>query len=311
MVTVAEEQAVDYALTARLATAAFADDRVRFSPDRIQWLYEDSFGQGTTVLAAFEGGQKIGQVALIGQKVCVGGEARPAVQLVDLFIVQEHRSAGLVRKLYREVERICEARGIRYIMALPNERSVRLNARFLKLNPLIELPIRAGLSLRQASSKLAHSGRLKTLPREEAIALLSPFACASSENGVHYDGASLFSRLDDPTRDYAVHATDELLLISALRKRKHVSYTVLCAFFARPQARLTDRSVDELVRTACGFWNSPLYVYAGINDRLPKLPGLPLPSRVRRPILVQLRDMETDAADIRLARFQLLDSDFA
>jgi hypothetical protein len=51
--------------------------------------------------------------------------------------VQEHRSAGLVRKPYREVERICEARGIRYIMALPNEKSVVLNARFLKLNPLI------------------------------------------------------------------------------------------------------------------------------------------------------------------------------
>jgi GNAT superfamily N-acetyltransferase len=316
---VAEETAVDYALTARLATEAFADDKVQFSPDRIQWLYERSFGQGTTVLAALKDGQKIGQIALIGQKVCVAGEARSAVQLVDLFIMQAHRSAGLVRKLYREVERICETRGIRYILALPNDKSVLLNARFLKLNPVTELPIRAGVSLLQSSAKLACNDRFKTLSREQAIALFSPFACGTTETGVHYDGESLFNRLDDPTRDYAVHATDALLLVSSLRKRKNVSHTVLCGFFARPHARLIPNTVNELVRAACGFWNSPLFVYAGANDRLPKLPGLPLPARVRRPILVQLRDMAsdlasdpaTDAPEARFTRFQLIDSDFA
>jgi hypothetical protein len=311
MVIVAEEKAVDYALTAKLATEAFADEKVKFSPDRIQWLYERSFGQGTTVLAALEDGQKIGQVALIGQKLCVAGETHSAVQLVDLFITQAHRSGGLVRKLYREVERICEARGIRYILALPNDKSVLLNARLLKLSPLTELPIRAGVSLLQPSAKLTCSDRFKTFSRKQAIALLSPFACSTTENGVHYDGESLFSRLGDPTRDYAVHATDALLLISNLRKWKNVSHTVLCAFFARPQASITPHTVNELVRAACRFWAAPLYVYAGVNDSLPKLPGLPLPARLRRPILVQLRDMTRDAAEARFARFQLLDSDFA
>jgi predicted N-acetyltransferase YhbS len=315
MITVAEEKAVDYALTAKLATEAFADEKVRFSPDRIRWLYEKSFGQGTTVLAALEDGQKIGQVALIGQKVCIAGEARPAVQLVDLFIMQAHRSAGLVRKLYQEVERICEARGIRYILALPNDKSMLLNARLLKLAPLTELPVRAGISLLRSGAKLVCNAPLKTLSREQAIALLSPFASGAAENGVHYDGESLFNRLDDPTRDYAVHATDALLLISGLRKRKNVSYTVLCGFFARPHASIIPHTVNELVRAACGFWKAPLFVYAGVNDSLPTLPGLPLPAYLKRPILVQLRDMAsdpaTDAPEARFTRFQLIDSDFA
>ena len=314
MVTVAEEKAVDYALTAKLATAAFADEKVKFSPDRIRWLYEKSFGQGTTVVAALEDGQKIGQIALIGQKVCVAGEARSAVQLADLFIMQAHRSAGLVSKLYREVERICEARGIRYILALPNDKSVLLNARFLKLAPLTELPVRAGISLRRSGARLVCNAAFKTLPREQATALFSGFACGATENGVHYDGESLFSRLNDPTRDYAVHATDTLLLISSLRKRTNVRHTVLCGFFARPRASVVPRTVDDLVRAACSFWKAPLFVYAGVNDSLPKLPGLPLPARLKRPILVQLRDMTTglatDAA-ARFTRFQLLDSDFA
>jgi hypothetical protein len=45
------------------------------------------------------------------------------------------------------------------------------------------------------------------------------------------------------------------------------------------------------------------------------VPGLPLPAWLKRPILVQLRNMApgltADAAQPRLARFQLIDSDFA
>src|ERR1700755_1053665 len=114
MVTVSEETAVDYDLTARIATEAFALGDVHFSPERIQWLYERSFGRGTTVLAAFDDGRKIGQVALIGQSVCIAGEVHSAVQLVDLFILQAYRSGQLVRKLYKEVERLCGERNIRY-----------------------------------------------------------------------------------------------------------------------------------------------------------------------------------------------------
>ncbi len=147
MVTVLEEQTVDYELTARIATEAFAAENVHFSADRIKWLYERSFGRGTTVLAAIDSGRKIGQIAMVGQTVCVNGELLPAIQLVDLFILQAYRSAQLVRKLYTEVEQICAARGIRYLLALPNDKSVLLNARYLKLAPVLSMPIRAGISL--------------------------------------------------------------------------------------------------------------------------------------------------------------------
>jgi hypothetical protein len=50
---------------------------------------------------------------------------------------------------------------------------------------------------------------------------------------------------------------------------------------------------------------------AGTNSRLPVLPGVALLARLKRPILVQLRDPSTDAHDLRFDRFQLIDSDFA
>src|ERR1700751_3569478 len=162
MVTVLEEQTVDYELTARIATEAFAAENVHFSPERIKWLYERSFGRGTTVLAAVDDGRKVGQIAMVGQTVCVNGELAPAIQLVDLFILQAYRSAQLVRKLYREVEQICAARGIRYVLAFPHDKSVLLNARFLKLAPVLSMPIRAGMSLLRPAAKLVHSGLLKS-----------------------------------------------------------------------------------------------------------------------------------------------------
>lgn len=312
MVTVSEEKSVDYELTARIATEAFDTEGVHFSPDRIKWLYESSFGQGTTVLAAMDDGRKVGQIALIGQQLCVNGDVFPSVQLVDLFILQAYRSGQLVRRLYREVEAICTARGIRYLLALPNDKSVQLNAHFLKLRPLLSMTIRAGLSLlRPVPSKLGYSGPFKAMTREEAARLFARFSSPLTENGLHWDGETLASRLADPTRDYAVHATENLLLISSPRKAAGIAYTALCAFFARANATVAQDEVAQLVRAACRFWKKPVFVYAGTNDRLPALPGLPVPARLRRPILVQLRDVNSETSSVRFDRFQLIDSDFA
>jgi predicted N-acetyltransferase YhbS len=311
MLAVSEETDVDYELTARIATEAFASDHVRFSADRIKWLYERGFGRGATVLAATDGGTKIGQVALINQNVCVNGEVHAGIQLVDLFILQTYRSSQLVRRLYREVERLCSERNIRFILALPNDKSVLLNARILKLEPALSLPIRAGLSWRRpATAGLHHSGPFRSLSKDQALALFSPFASPAG-NGLSWDGESLFARLSDPTHDYAVHATDNVLLISSSRKSAGIGYTALCAFFARPGASIAAAEVSNLVAEACRFWTRPLFVYAGANSALPKLPGAPLPARLRRPILVQLRDTRADGQALRLDRFQLIDSDFA
>jgi hypothetical protein len=310
VVTVSEETSVDYELTARLATEAFAQDQIRFSPERIKWLYERSFGSGTTVVAALDGTKKVGQVAMIGQTLCVNGEVCAGVQLVDLFILQAYRNAQLVRRLYKEVERLCAERDIRFMLALPNDKSVSLNARYLKLSVALQLPIRAGISLRGPDvSKLRHSGLFTSLAKEQVIKLSSAFSRPSSENGLFWDGARLFDRLSDPTREYALHASDEALLISSRRKSAGLNYTVLCALFTGPQAATTD--VSNLIAAACRLWKNPLYVYAGASSALARLPGFALPARLRRPILVQLRDTKVDAQTVKLDRFQLIDSDFA
>ncbi len=311
MLTISEEKIVDYDITARIATEAFGLKDVVFSGERMKWLYERSFGRGSTILSAFDGDAKVGQMALIHQKLRSGGEAVTATQLVDLFIVQAYRSPQLVRRLYKEVEQLCLARNIRIILGVPNENAKALNARLLKLAPLLWLPIHAGLGLWwPRGSKLRYSGHFKSMGKQDAIDLLSGFATPAGETGLQWDGETLFDRLSDPTRDYAVHATDDLLLISSSRTTKGVRYAMLCGFFARPQAKVTPDDIRTLTGAACRHWKHAFFVYAGVNSSLPALPGFVLPTRLRAPMLVQLRDFTTGEPDVRFDRFQLIDSDF-
>ena len=311
MITVSEETAVDYEVTARIATEAFGSKEVVFFAPRMQWLYESGFGQGSTIVAVFDDGKKVGQIALLHQKVYLDGRPAAATQLVDLFILQAYRSHHLVRRIYREVERLCQAEGIRLVLTLPNENSALLNERFLKVRRFLSLQARIGVSFwRPRISNLKYSGRLKSMPENDAVELLSGFVTPAAENGLHWDGETLFDRMNDPTRDYAVHATANLLLISSSRITRGIRYALLCGFFARPDAVVTSSAVRKLIRAACRFWKHRIFVYAGVNNRLPRLPGISLPARLRRPILVQLRDFDTDEPDLRFDRFQLIDSDF-
>jgi GNAT superfamily N-acetyltransferase len=311
VITVSEEKVVDYELTSRIATEAFGSSGVVFVADRMKWLYERGFGQGTTVLAAAEDGLKIGQIALLHQTIHCGGEPCSAIQLVDLFISKDHRSTQLIRRLYKEVEQLCAARNIRFILGVPNQNAMLLNARFLKLEPLMWLQIRVGIALKPPRrSKLQYSGYFKSLATREAIDLLSGFNTPETESGLRWDGEILFNRISDPTQDYAVHASTDLVLISSFRRTRGVGHTLLCGFFVRSPATAASRNVRELVRAACHFWKRPLFVYAGVNDKLPTLPGIPLPARLRSPMLVQWRDLGAEKRDMRFDRFQLIDSDF-
>jgi hypothetical protein len=311
MITVSEESAIDFESTARIATEAFGSKDVVFSPPRMKWLYERGFGQGSTVVAAFDDGRKIGQIVLLHQNIYLDGAPVVATQLIDLFILQAYRSTSLVRRLYQEVERLCEAKNIRVMITLPNAISARLNARFLKLRPFLSLPVRTGVSLGWPSrADLKFSARLNDMSRDQAIERLSGFVTPVTENGLHWNAATLFDRISGPTCDYAIHVTEDLLLVSSSRKTRGISHALLCGFFARPGATAASGDIRTLIRAACHLWKHHVFVYAGLNKSLPYLPGFALPEWLRQPILVQLRDAASPAADPQYDRFQLTDSDF-
>src|SRR5260370_7213204 len=140
MITISEEKFVDYEIRAEAASEAFGSSEIVFSADRMRWLYERGFGQGTIVLAVTDDGIKIGQIALVHQTIHCDGKPCSAIQLVDLFISKDHRSPQLIRRIYKEIDQLCVDRKIRFILAMPTQNAKPPNSPLPKLNPLLCLP---------------------------------------------------------------------------------------------------------------------------------------------------------------------------
>lgn len=99
-------------------------------------------------------------------------------------------------------------------------------------------------------------------------------------------------------------------MLSSSRTTRGIPYALLCGFFARSDVAVPSHDVRTLIRAACQTWKHRVFVYAGVNNRLPHQPGFAVPTRLRPPILVQLRDTACADAEPHFDRYQLIDSDF-
>lgn len=309
--TVACEQEIDYVVTADLMTQAFAHGEA-IQPARLEWLYAHAFSLGTTVVSLRDGGRKVGQIALVRQMLTVNGKRETAAQLVDLFILPGYRGKQSLRALYDEVERQFISQGIRFAIGMPNAKAVGVNAYFFELQTHLVLPVSVGICLRRPAAQDAISFRFDLRERDRLMPLLAQFRTAASDDGLIWDETILFDRLSRPGRDYGIHIVGNLLLISLLGRSRGILHTLLCGFLVRTGCRASQDELRDAVRAACRMWGCSLFVYVGVNDKLPRCPGIVLPRRVRpSPMLVQVRDFQPEQARFRLDRYELIDFDYA
>jgi Acetyltransferase (GNAT) domain len=312
MLTAAPENTLDHAKTSSLAMEAFASPHVVFDPEHLRWFYDEAFSMGTKVVALHHEGQKVGQIAMVRQKLRINGVDHIAGQLCDLFILKQHRSKRSIAMLYNEVERQFEAEKIRFGLGMPNEKAIRVNEHYFKLMPYLKMPIRLGV----APTALMRRARF-TLPfdpyhRDEILRMLEPYETALTENGLPWNPESLFKRLLGRKFRYALHFKDSGMLISSPRVSRSVGYVCLAGFFPRTGSKVTAADAKRLAVDACAYWRQPVFAYAGVNTKVEALPGLMLPAKFRpSPMLLQLRDFNPEMGKPVIDRFQLLDFDFA
>ncbi len=304
------ETATDHAETAALATEAFASGPGRFTARGLRWLYEEAYGEGTTVLAAYAGERKVGHLALLHQTVTVEGRPEPAVALVDVFVVEAFRSLATLVGLYRAAEAACRARGVRLILSVPNAMAADVNARILRLEEVARLDIRVGVAGLPVPGVRIASHRVAELDPDHGRCLIAPF-CGGAQTGLGWTPERLWGRLGRPGADYALHVGERLLAVSAPRAARGMPHALICALLPRPGATVRRRDVAAATAAACRTQRRPLFVYAGLNDAVP-LPGLLLPARLRpSPMVLQMRDLARGALPVRMQRFEAIDFDFA
>ncbi len=270
------------------------------------------FSRGATVISLTEDGRKVGQIAMVNQLVMIDGKEEDASQLVDLFIDKSHRGKRALTMLYGEVEKQFSAQKIRFGFGMPNAKAVRVNEHFFQLKPYLALDVRMGVSM-PLTARQAASFKFAAELKNEVIALGDRFATPANENGLKWNGAMLFNRLSAAKFEYALHATDNLLLVSSPRETRGVKYTLLCGFLRNPAAKVTKRDIRSVTRSACGFWGrlDDSYLCWPLAA-LPAMPGFHLPKRIHHsPMLLQVRDFFPERGKFSMDRFQLMDFDFA
>jgi hypothetical protein len=298
-----------------VATAALADEGFGFAPgtfraDRLRWLYDEAFSDGTSVLGAYAGERKVGHIALVHHSILVDGRVEKAVALMDLFILREFRSKNSIAALYGAVEALCQTRRIRFIVAMPNDKAAPVNRRHLKLTDVTPLDIRVGLAWPWRNTPRVVSHHVADIDRDQGEALLAAY-CDDRISGLKWTGARLWARLQKPDAGYACHAGERVLAISAPRSDRRTSYTLICALLPRSGMRVRGRDVAAVIKAACRTHRKPLFVYTGLNDAVP-LPGFALPKRLRPSnMILQLRDFAPDTEPFAFQRFEPLDFDFA
>ena len=130
MISVSEDCDIDYELTARLATDAFASPDVTFSADRLRWFYERSFARGTIILAIFDDGVKVGHAALVRQLLMIGGLEQSAAQFVDLFILKSTDRRDRCARFIRQSRINAAARAFGFCSRCPTTRRSRSTPSF-------------------------------------------------------------------------------------------------------------------------------------------------------------------------------------
>ncbi len=314
MIEVCIEASPDFEETARLATEAFASADVVFDPAHLRWFYEDCFPEGTTIvrLTDTDTGRKIGQIAMVRQKVLVKGKAEMAAELVDLFILKEWRGRERVQMLYDEVGRQFISQDIRFAFGMPNAKALPVNERFFNLKGYLQLELRTGIAFPTRSHRVRVHEAFDRTRRDHFTRIFDDYSTGGDETGLAWDGASLFTRLCGHKYVYGVHATEDLLLISSPRVRRGVPYTLLAAFLRRSGSSPGRADVSAVTRAAAAFWKRPLFIFAGLNRTLPHVPGIPLPTNIRpSPMILQMRDFHPERETLDFDRFQLIDFDFA
>lgn len=302
------ESGIDAGHTAALANRSFGSKQAGFTPASVTWSYGRAFGGETTLIAACAGGVKIGQAAILWHPMEIDGGTVKAAQLIDLFVDPAHRSYGTVRRIYTALRASIEGEPNCPVITTPNPKAAPLNRRFLGLSPKASLDIRVGVAMLRKPPQSVRSFWIEGgLQRGPAIALTG-FLDDQHGNRVVWSRDSIIDRLSHPDRRYAVHATEQLCVITSFRRFRGMPVVLICGLLATQRARISAAERDRLISHACRSHRWPIYLYVGFNSRV-AAPGRPIPARFRpSPMQLYVNDRLLDA---NLSRFEAIDFDFA
>lgn len=275
-------------------------DGQRFTAPYLDWLYRAN-PCGTEISANLTHGDRcLAHYAAIPQ-AWHGPDGEHAFALaLNVAVAAEARGRGLFLSLAEQTfQRAAATRGATAIIGVGNASTALAYPRHLGFQLVAPLPVRLGVVL----------PRRVTSVREVAVGDIPAHLLASDPGQWRqaWTHQRLAWRLASPMMSYRIHLHDGAAMVSCRVMQSGLPVTAVVKVFAAPGGQA---AIGGLLAAAAHAHKTPVYVYAGFNDRV-RVPGLPLPRRLLpSPLHLVYRPMSPSApATFRPAAFEFLDFD--
>jgi GNAT superfamily N-acetyltransferase len=296
--------------TAALLNRVFPDAHRVSRPEYLRWLYEDS-PFGAVIEANLDDDEgRAAHYALVPLALSEDGERRAAALSLNTAVDERARGGGVFVRLATEAIEEARGRGVRMVVGVANANSTPGFLRRLSFELVGPLPATVLLPLPGRRQPVR-----STWAGEEAFAaggvaaggleaLLAPPARGLARA---WTAETLRWRLASPGSRYALHRSENMLVVTTADRSKGVPVAVLLKAFASAPPSAAERRA--VVRAACRFHRAPLAIHAGLNEMV-SFQGTRLPERLRSsPLNLIVRRFDGEASGGAVARFEFLDFD--
>lgn len=265
---IGQVDAVDLEQTLQLLRRVFRDPRFDTTAF-VDWVYNHNPVGPVYEEHVDEGGMQVAHIAgvPVHYRNAVGVET--FVMMYNVATAPTKQGMGhYVNLCFDLIER---TRGqVAGFLGVPNERSVSPDVNVIRTRLLGSLPVRI------VTPTSLQSKRVDSVRADAAFLASAEFAdlVAGVDDAPASDWTQCWPletvrwRLSWPIGPYAVHASPDVVAITARTTRKGVPFTVLCKLLPR-HGRPGPHPSADVIAAACRYHRTPLAVYAGWNAHVP------------------------------------------
>lgn len=278
------ESEYDLADTSRFLTEVYGV-KTFLDESYLNWEYLDNpEGRGVECTRS-ESGRIIAHMAVIPQRYHrhrgADAEVIRAAVLLNVAIATRARGRGLMTEMGHDLFERTRARiGDSALLAVANASSTpgltgRLGFRSVCQLPVILLPPLWLKSPRVQSRPVDHAYLEST---EFSALLRSVDLRPGSGWSQRWSPESFAWRLKKPGMRYAVHASEDLVLVTTVQRQAGIPICVIVKTFNRANGAVVRG--NAVAAAACRFHAAPVALYGGFSNRV-RFSGVPLPNRLR------------------------------
>lgn len=278
--------------------------------ESLRWYYDDNPAGLAAVGRVDDGDRRIGNYALVPQTfVATNGDRRILGVGVDLAVDPGARGSGAFRRTVEDAYERGASQGFDGILGVANANSAPRMVATLGWRSLDPLPVTmvpavgSARGFRSAADEadidtLLAGVRIDRFPRSSTTGYAPIWT-------LDY----LRWRLARPGADYAVHVSDDVVIVSTRTKVAGVPFAVILKVLPRRE-RVRVR-IGRIAAVVGRHHRAPFAIHWGRNPTMP-LRGIPLPqSRMPSPLSLVLHSFvaEFDRDGFELGEFEFLDFD--